>query len=285
MMKARKPQTRFAVWRRENLFNIDFAQYTLSHHHFPRHFHDHYVIEFVMNGVDEYYCDGKQYRATNNQLVLINPGEVHTGATVSDSTLEYFSLYPDTQALQELASTLGLAISRDFCFHQALDDRPLLIDKFARLAQLFLKQEDSLQQEQAFFDTMECLLSGSSPAEHTSGSHYPDKRVTSLTEYIRAHFSEDITLRTLAGIVNLDPYHVLRIFKHSLGLTPYDYLLALRTEKARQQLRKGHKVQDVAQACGFYDASHLNRAFYKITAVSPKMFRLSKSQDRTIFPA
>src|SRR5258706_4450697 len=136
-MKAAVPVTRFSLWRNYSLFNIDFASYSLSHHHFPRHFHDHYVIELVVNGVDSFYCDGKNYRAENDQLVLINPGEVHTGNTVSDTPLQYYSLYPDKKTLQQVAASLGICLPEDFHFQRPLLDQSRLTDKFKMLFNSF----------------------------------------------------------------------------------------------------------------------------------------------------
>jgi mannose-6-phosphate isomerase-like protein (cupin superfamily) len=96
----------FQLWRSEQLFNIDFASYSLSHHRFSKHFHDHYVIELVVKGMDTFYCAGKTYTATNNQLVFINPGEVHTGSTMEDTPLSYFSLYPDKKTILAIAEAL-----------------------------------------------------------------------------------------------------------------------------------------------------------------------------------
>jgi hypothetical protein len=60
-MKATVPRTGLFLWRSEQLFNIDFASYTLSNHSFTRHFHDHYVIELVLSGADRFYCDGNTH--------------------------------------------------------------------------------------------------------------------------------------------------------------------------------------------------------------------------------
>jgi AraC-like DNA-binding protein len=87
----------------------------------------------------------------------------------------------------------------------------------------------------------------------------------------------------MAALVNVNPFHLTRLFKKATGLSPYDYLLIVRTEFARQLLAKGYKVQDAAQEAGFYDSSHLNRSLRKIAGTSPKSFLSSKGQYRTIF--
>ena len=105
-MKVAEPIQQISLWRKEHLFNIDFASYRLSNHSFSKHFHNYYVIELVVKGADEFYCNGKNFSATRNQFVFINPGEVHTGSTFPDVPLHYFSLYPDKETLERIALNL-----------------------------------------------------------------------------------------------------------------------------------------------------------------------------------
>ncbi len=282
-MKPQTPHTQFSLWRSESLFNIDFASYSLSHHHFSRHFHDHYVVELVINGVDSFYCDGKNYTAQNDQLVLINPGEVHTGNTVSDTPLQYYSLYPDKKALQQVAASLNISIPKDFCFQRSLIDQPSLTKKFKLLFDSFNSKKDVLQQE-IFFECMYELLQPVNGNNYKQlSSHQKDQRIQSVIDFIRTHYKDDISLQQLADLARLNPFHLVRLFKKSVGVSPYDYLLIVRAEHAKQLLRNGLKVKDAAADAGFYDSSHFNRMFYKIAGTSPKSFRSSKSQYRTNF--
>jgi AraC-like DNA-binding protein len=285
-VKAPAPLTQFSLWRSEQLFNIDFASYTLLHHSFSRHFHDHYVIELVINGADGFYCNGNNYTAEDNQLVLINPGEVHTGSTISDTPLQYFSLYPDQKALQEVAASLDIQLPDDFYFQRALVDRSSLTQKFRLLFNSFKTANGLLQQQELFFDCMYELLQPSTFTNYSlMSTNQKDSRIQLLVDFIRSHYQEDISLHQMAELARLNPFHLVRLFKKTTGLSPYNYLLILRIEHAKQLLRKGFKVQEAAAEAGFYDASHFNRMFYKIAGTSPKSFRLSKSQYCTNFTA
>jgi AraC-like DNA-binding protein len=276
-VKAQTPLTEFTLWRSEQLFNIDFVGYTLSHHSFPRHFHDYYVIELVAKGADSFYCDGKNYTAGANQLVLINPGEVHTGSTVADTSLQYFSLCPDRKTLQQVAEVLDITIPADLNFSRPLQDASVLTVKLQSLFDSFTNGDDTCRQQEIFFDCMHELLQRQSITTSVV-SNKKDARVNLLIDFIHTHFKEDISLQQMAGLASLNPFHLVRLFKKNTGLSPYDYLLILRTEYARQLLRKGYKVQDAAQDAGFYDTSHLNRSLCKIAATSPRSFLLSKGQ-------
>jgi AraC-like DNA-binding protein len=276
-MKSSTPLSRLSIWRNEQLFDIDFISYRLHNHHFPRHFHDHYVIEMVTGGTDGFYCNGTNYIAETNELVCINPGEVHTGNTIGNTALSYYSLCPRKEKLSEIANLLHISLPPGFRFENTVSDRPLFAAGMKALFNSFHRPGNNLEQEELFVDCMKELLQ---PAVTTTEirSSAKDPRVRQVKEYIHAHFKNDISLQQLSSLVSLNPYHLIRLFKRNTGLSPYDYLLVTRAEYGKQLLRKGYAVKDAAIESGFYDTSHFNRSFRKYAGVSPKFFLSSKGQ-------
>jgi AraC-like DNA-binding protein len=283
-MRSTVPIQQVSLWRKKHLFNIDFAQYRLSNHSFSKHFHDHYVIELVTMGADEFYCSGNKFIAASNQLVFINPGEVHTGSTVSGSPLCYFSFYPHRAALDEVALALEINLPHDFSFKDTLLQDPIQAQKMTRLFALFQQPGNDEKEEEAFLELMHdmfCASAKDAPREPRKDSD----RITSLVGFIKNNFSKPISLQDLSDHINLNLFHVIRMFKQSTGLSPYDYLIHTRIEFAKTLLKKGRQVQEAAQAAGFYDASHFCRLFKRTTGISPKDYRSYKSQYHTIFTA
>jgi AraC family transcriptional regulator len=69
-------------------------------------------------------------------------------------------------------------------------------------------------------------------------------------------------------------FHFIRAFKHSVGPSPYQYVLSERISVAKEMLSKRDlSIADVARAVGFSDASQLNRAFLKLTGITPTVYR------------
>ncbi|MBD0270102.1 MAG: helix-turn-helix transcriptional regulator, partial [Cyanobacteria bacterium Co-bin8] len=68
-------------------------------------------------------------------------------------------------------------------------------------------------------------------------------------------------------------FHFCRLFKESMGVTPYQYLLQMRIEQAKQLLLKDNsRVAEVAVETGFADQSQLSRHFKRLVGISPKQF-------------
>jgi AraC family transcriptional regulator len=94
-----------------------------------------------------------------------------------------------------------------------------------------------------------------------------------VTEYINEHLHEDIKLIELAAIAQISPYHFLRLFKQSMGITPHQYILQRRIEKAKFLLQHSKlSIALVAVRVGFCDQSHLTQYFKRIVGVTPRQF-------------
>lgn len=94
-----------------------------------------------------------------------------------------------------------------------------------------------------------------------------------VVDYINAHLDQELSLEELAAIAQLSLYHFCRSFKRSTGLTPHQYVIRQRVERAKWLLKdRKMGILEAAIACGFTHQSHLNRHFKRLTGVTPKIF-------------
>ena len=99
-------------------------------------------------------------------------------------------------------------------------------------------------------------------------------QVRRVREYIRANLGRDIALAELADQVRLSPHYFSSVFKHTLGASPYRYVLRERIDEARRMLASERmSISEVALSVGFSDQSHFSQAFRKMTGTTPKRFR------------
>jgi AraC family transcriptional regulator len=93
-------------------------------------------------------------------------------------------------------------------------------------------------------------------------------------DYINAKLCENVSLTEIATELDMSQYYFCRLFKKSTGISPHQYLIQQRVERAKQLLRQPeNKIADVAMDCGFANPSHFAKHFRKYTGVSPKQFR------------
>jgi len=95
-----------------------------------------------------------------------------------------------------------------------------------------------------------------------------------VAEFIEEHLAEEIRLTTLAGLVELSPYHFARAFKQSFGLPPHRYHSGRRIEHAKTLLaERTRSVTEVGLTLGFAETSSFSATFHKLTGTSPSDYR------------
>jgi AraC family transcriptional regulator len=100
------------------------------------------------------------------------------------------------------------------------------------------------------------------------------RQLRRVEEFVDAQISNDITISNLGAVAGLSPFHFIRAFKESVGVSPYQYVLWVRVNRAKELLSKQElAVVDVAHAVGFSDATQLNRVFQKFIGVTPRAYR------------
>lgn len=102
-----------------------------------------------------------------------------------------------------------------------------------------------------------------------------------MKEYLHDNFSSNVSLEQLAEITRLDRSYLIRVFRQAVGMPPYTYLNQIRVEKAKQFLRQGMAVADVAIAVGMSDQSHLTRHFKRISGITPGHYRTMSISSKT----
>jgi AraC family transcriptional regulator len=104
----------------------------------------------------------------------------------------------------------------------------------------------------------------------------PQRQLVQVLDYINDHLEQEIKLANLAALLDMSQFHFGHLFKQSIGISPHQYLLQQRVERAKQLLRNSDRsIMDIAFLCGFNSHSHLSKQFRQLTGVTPKTYRLN----------
>lgn len=91
--------------------------------------------------------------------------------------------------------------------------------------------------------------------------------------FIHENYSSDLTTESIARQVNLNSAYFARMFKKSAGVSPRQYIISCRVNKARALLsNKSLNISQVAHSTGFYDQSHFTNCFKKIIGITPSQY-------------
>jgi AraC-like DNA-binding protein len=93
--------------------------------------------------------------------------------------------------------------------------------------------------------------------------------------YIKANLNEKISIDSLSNKACMSKATFYRLFKRELGISPNDYILAEKMNKAKELLaRPGNKIAAISYELGFSDSNYFIRAFKKIVGITPGAFQL-----------
>jgi len=111
----------------------------------------------------------------------------------------------------------------------------------------------------------------------TTETVLPRPKLRTVIEYVMENLERSLTLEQMASVAQLSPYHFARQFKATTRMTPYQYVIERRVERAQQLLRINGELSlaEVAARTGFSDQSQFTSLFKRIVGITPRQFRVS----------
>ncbi|WIG60061.1 MAG: Transcriptional regulator, AraC family [Ktedonobacterales bacterium] len=257
-------------WRDPALHNLELLRATYVTHVYAPHMHEGFAIGVIERGVERFSYRRAIHDAPAGAVVLINPGEPHTGAAALPEGWTYRMLYPAAETLRQIASAVtGRPRDVPFFAEPVITD-PALALSLLRLHATLEAQPTPVERESQLLMTLGHLIVRHADSHpHLAHLRPAPEAVRRVREYLAEHYAEAVTLRELASLADLSPFHLLRVFSATAGLPPHAYLTQVRVSRAKGLLVAGMPLAQVAALTGFTDQSHFTRHFKRIVGVPP----------------
>ncbi|MBD1851943.1 AraC family transcriptional regulator [Leptolyngbya sp. FACHB-711] len=271
-------------WRDPALENLEMLRATYVTHTFSRHTHEGYAIGVIEQGIEEFTYQGATHQAPAGSIVVIHPGEVHTGHAANSDGWTYRMLYPDVSLMQKAAAEFTGRLTLQESAKQPIEvpyfpnpvmDDPQLAALLRQLHQTIEHSRSVLERESRFlwlFAQLIARYADVCPRFTPIGNEI--QVVRQVQDYLKANYMHSITLEQLAQLAQLKPLRLLRLFQKHVGLPPHVYLVQTRVMNAKALLRSGVPLAQAAVDTGFTDQSHLNRHFKRLVGVTPKQYAI-----------
>lgn len=260
------------------------AHYPVDVHHeryrMPMHWHRETELILIRQGQLNLYIDDREVVAEAGDLAMIAEGVIHGGdpvACVYDCIVFDTALLLGVEACaRQLKDVLSHSI---FLRGKVIDGDPAFRDAVERLFGLCTAgvAENVLGVTGALYDCFGRLMACRAGAQLDAPSSRFGQKAEQLKpalEYIETHYSQSITLESLARLTGMSPKYFCRFFKAIVHRSPIDYVNYYRVECASHFLISGDMtVAEIAQHCGYNDSSFFIKQFRKYKGTTPKQYR------------
>lgn len=249
----------------------------------PAHRHrEHVVIVSLTDG-----CEGELItesgigvRGTRRRgnVCVLPAGLEHQAAL--DGNSEHVALYVDPLLITRAASDAQLSGSFEVAERYSRSDKVISSVAMALLGELDSERLSGRLYGESLANVLAVHLlryysnTTSRPVTFTGG--LSASKLRQVTDYIADNYSSDLKLAELAQVAGMSSFHFAREFKRTTGVTPHQYLIKHRVERAKAMLAKDNlPLIEVSLRSGFSHQSHFTRLFRRVTGTTPHSYRLT----------
>jgi len=218
--------------------------------------HENLEIQLCDAGKGSVLLDGHRVIFEAGDVVAVNSGVIHL--TEPDDFLVYSCVILDSAFCRRAGIDIGA-----LCFESHFQSS-VIRELFDRIRKVF--EDDQTLCRTARLQALALELLIELREEHSMESvSLPmggaNQTVKNAISYIRAHFSEKISLETVARAIYVNKYVLSRQFKAATRQTVVEYINTYRCTRAAQLLERGATVGEAALSCGYTNLSFFAKTF------------------------
>jgi AraC-like DNA-binding protein len=259
------------IWRNKSLPGVELLSASYNTFAFSKHWHDELAIGNIEEGAEGLLYKGESLLVPKHHIVAINPSEVHTGFSGAPNGWRYRMFYFNLPTLLAEFNSGDLAIS-PIIENPVINDRSLYVD----LLQLHHSLEQSsfeLTKESLLTTVLDTLFSRHGSIKNIERKHKNETKSAYLVrDMLQDNWHENPSLSALESLTGQSKFQIIRNFTKQFGITPHQFLLLIKAQKAKHLLAQGISCVETSLACGFYDQSHFSRNFKRAFGISPSRY-------------
>ena len=242
--------------------------------HSTLHTHPFTELFYVVDGKGEFNIQGQRFPVKANDFVIINPQVEHTELSSPDEPLEYIVL-----GIKGLSFSNLTPVSEGghpFSFFNLRDEQKDILRYLNAMVQEATSQ--SMSYELVCHNLLEILLIKILRHQHfdleVGKQSKATKDISFIKHYLETYYHESIQLEDLASMTHLSRFYISHSFKKEIGMSPMEYLIAIRIKESKILLRTtNYSISQVADIVGFTTPTYFSKQFRKSTGISPTDYR------------
>ncbi|MEK4760423.1 AraC family transcriptional regulator [Viridibacillus sp. FSL E2-0187] len=219
---------------------------------YKKHCHEEYAIGVTLRGIQHYNLDGSLQLSYKNGVMLFNPEQAHDGMAHDETGLDYIMLYIKPQLLLEVIENKDIVR-----FSSPIVYDYQLVQRILSLSNAILNNEEDALCSELLISLTDILIQNNLSTDNKKDNNLIRKAKVML----HSNLENVLKLDELCNQLNLSKFQFIRLFKAHTGITPYQYYLNCKIERAKQLIDMNKDIYSAVAECGFVDLTHLNKHF------------------------
>ncbi|KJY73054.1 AraC family transcriptional regulator [Vibrio coralliilyticus] len=243
---------------------------------YGKHAHEEYSIGVTCRGRQDFFSNGAFHKSNAGNIIFFNPEQVHDGHAGAGEEMAYQMLYIPEPTLMNLILALGSAKKKCARLDMSLFQDSMLQSQIFSLTSAMNSSTSlsSLEEEHLLLGIAHSIIrigDGTLTDNHSYGRI--DSLLNRAKEFIHDNLHRKCSVDEIANAANMSKYHFIRLFNEQFGMTPHQYVLGHKINRAKYELELGKNAADIAFQYGFSDLSHLNRNFKNAFGITPNQYQ------------
>ena len=229
----------------------DLLAARISAYHFDPHLHDTYTVVMMRKGEAYFNIRGERHTAQPGDVFIIQPYEVHRGGN-RDDMIHYDVLYPSSRLMADAAG-VRYRQGRFPRFADAVFRSSSATDRLAENIESYFSADPTNRSTSGMETALQNVFRNRKSAPMLDP--FPEKLGSAIhraCEMMQDHFNNPVELSKLAGEVGFSRYHFIRAFSNATGIAPNVFLRQVRLSEAKNLIRGGLELADVAARCSTF---------------------------------
>jgi AraC-like DNA-binding protein len=275
MTSALKPDST-EFYQDKDLAGLEVRRSFYCNNSFAPHTHDTVSLGAILAGAGYYAQKGSREVIATGNVIVIPPDEVHACNPQEGDSWGYLMFYISEGRLDEIARDLAGRRRNGINFPVKTFKDPTVFRRMLRLHGVVKEGESLLEKETALTDTVTALLLRHAELGPRRSPKDMEPRVVMLAkDYLAGNLEKNVSLKELSDLTGVGAYHLLHVFRKSVGMPPHAYHVQMRVSQARKLLQDGYSIVDSALETGFYDQSHFTKKFKRVVGLTPREYVLA----------
>ena len=272
-------------------FKIDLFEGAGGNYTREPHWHNSVELFAVYEGSLTFIFREKQIRVDRGDFIIINTNELHS-VRADEENMSVYVQIPISEFKNYLTADRFISFHKKGKGSLAKLDSMQMKDTDQKMMQLIRNIYDlsgtgtpghEYEMLRDYYAMMQLLVTAYRQVEADDMLYRSSKalqRLSPITEYIKKHYAEDISLQSLAQLFGYSIEHLSRMFQKYAQINYKSYLSGIRLEHAVEEMETSDKtIGEIATEVGFSDSRAMSKAFQKKYGMLPSEYNRKNREN------